>query len=81
MTTRVLTLFGGASNVMTTSVTTIAFFVKLMSTLKAIKASLKGHMINRILHSWPISYEMTTCVISSIYHDRKSTFLISIAIM
>ena len=29
-----------------------AFFFEIMSTLKAIKALLKGHMINRILHSW-----------------------------
>ena len=29
-----------------------AFFVEILSTLKAIKTFLKGHMINRILHSW-----------------------------
>ena len=37
---------------MTTSVTTMLFFVEIMSTLKAKKALLKGHMINRILHEW-----------------------------
>ena len=29
-----------------------ALFVEILSTLKAIKSSLKGHMINRIFHSW-----------------------------
>ena len=29
-----------------------AFFVEILSTLKAIKTHLKGNMINRILHSW-----------------------------
>ena len=52
MTTRVLTLSAGTSNVMTMSVTTMHFSVEILSILKAKKALLKGHMINRILHSW-----------------------------
>ena len=39
MTTRYITLSAGTSNVMTTSVTTIHFSLKLLSTLKAIKRS------------------------------------------
>ena len=41
MTTRVLTLSVGTSNVMTTSVTTIHFSLKSLSTLKAIKSSVE----------------------------------------
>ena len=50
MTTRVLTLSAGTSNVMTTSVTTMHCFIEIMSTLKA--KSFESHMINRILHEW-----------------------------
>ena len=54
-----------------------------MFTLKAIKSRFKGHMIKRILYSWPFhmkfiklakgsfnkfEYEMTTRVRSSIYY-------------
>ena len=52
MTTRVLTLSAGTSNLMTTSVTTMHCFIEIMSTLKAIKDPFESHMINRILHSW-----------------------------
>ena len=60
----------------------LVYFVELLSTLKAIKTLLKGHMINRILHSWSFHvkfnklaegsfdkfhHEMTTSVISSFY--------------
>ena len=47
MTTRVLTLWRD-DDVRDNH----AFFVEIMSTLKVIKTILKGHMINRILHSW-----------------------------
>ena len=41
MTTHVLTLSAGTSNVMTTSGDNNAFFVEILSTLKAIKSSFK----------------------------------------
>ena len=44
--------FMGKSNVMTTSVITMQFFIEIMTTLKELKPYLNGHMINRILHSW-----------------------------
>ena len=40
MNTRYITLSAGTSNVMMTSVTTMLFFVEIMSTLKAIKSSI-----------------------------------------
>ena len=52
MTTRVLTLSAGTSNVMTTSVTTMYFSLNIVNFKCDKKAPLKGHMINRILHSW-----------------------------
>ena len=63
--------------------TIMKFFIEIMSTLKVIKSFLKGHMINRILHLQSfhmkfvklakgsfdeISYELTTCVRSTIYN-------------
>ena len=52
MTTRVLTLSAGTSNVMTTSVTTMHCFIEIMSTLKAKQDPFESHMRDRILHSW-----------------------------
>ena len=37
---------------LTTSVSTMHFLIEIKLILKAIKSSLKGHMINKILHSW-----------------------------
>ena len=39
--------------------TTMQFFIEIMSTLKAIKSHLKGHMINRILHSWSVHMKLS----------------------
>ena len=82
MTTRLLSLSVGTSNVMTTSVATIVF-IEIVSTLKTINTVLKGHMINRILLSWSfhmkfiklaeISYEMTNRAIFSINCIDKLT--------
>ena len=51
MTTRYITLSTGTSKAMMTSVDNNANFHGDKQTLKAIKSHLKGHMINRILHS------------------------------
>ena len=51
MTTRVLTLSAGTSNVMT-SVTTMHFSFKNAHFKDDKKAILNEHMINRILQSW-----------------------------
>ena len=72
MTTRVL-----ASNVMTTSVTTVHFFTEIMSTLLAIKSSFKKSYdkqnITRVVKGLFDKFhnEMTTRVISStcMYHS------------
>ena len=52
MTTRVITLWRVCVTSLTTSVSTVCFHIELMSILKAIKSRFKGHLINRILHSW-----------------------------
>ena len=56
MTTRVITLWLVCVTSLTTSVSTMRFQIELMFMLKAIKSRCKGHMINRILHSW--SFQM-----------------------
>ena len=57
MTTRVLTLSAGISNVMKTSVTT-AFFVEKMSTLKAIKSHFERSYDKQNITRVVISYEI-----------------------
>ena len=52
MTTRVITLWCVDVTSLTTSVATVRFLFEILSILKAITFSFKGHMINRILHSW-----------------------------
>ena len=52
MPTRVITLWRVDVTSLTTSVSANAFLLDIMIILKAIKSHLKGHMINRILHSW-----------------------------
>ena len=52
---------------MTTSVTTMRFFVEIMSTLKAIKSSFERSNDKQNITLVVISYEMTTRVISSMY--------------
>ena len=52
MTTRVITLWRVHVMSLTTSVSTMRFLLEILSILKAINPILKGHMINRILHSW-----------------------------
>ena len=37
---------------LTTSVSTMRFVIEIMLIFKAIKSHFKGHVINRILHSW-----------------------------
>ena len=61
MTTRVLTLSAGTSNVMTTSVTTMHFS---LSTLKAIKSSLERSYDKQNITLVVISYDITLVVIS-----------------
>ena len=53
MTTRVIALWRVCITSLTTSMSTMRFHIELISILKAIKSLSKGHMINRILHSWP----------------------------
>ena len=48
MTTRVITLWRVDVTSLTTSMSTMRLLLDILSILKAIK----GHMINRILHSW-----------------------------
>ena len=50
MTTRYITLSTVTSNVRTTSVTTMQFFVEINKHCRRLKSHLKGHMKNRILH-------------------------------
>ena len=45
-----ITTFMGTCNVMT-PVTTMQFFIKVMSSLRAMKPHLNGHMIYRIIHN------------------------------
>ena len=52
MTTRVITLWRRDVSPLTTSVSTMRFLLEILSILKAFNTILKGHMINRILHSW-----------------------------
>ena len=54
--TRVVTLGHVDITSLTTSVSTMRFLFEILSILKAIKSSLKGHMINRISHS--LSFHM-----------------------
>ena len=54
MTTRYITLSAGASNTMTTSVTTMQIFIAINTLWGRWKSHLKGHMINRILLSWSL---------------------------
>ena len=58
MTTRVLTLSAGTSNVMTTFVTTMLFFVEIMSTLKAIISSFERSYDKQNITLVVISYEI-----------------------
>ena len=58
MTTRVLTLSAGTSNVMATSVTPMHFFVEILSTLKAIKSSFKRSYDKQNITLVVISYEI-----------------------
>ena len=58
MTTRVLTLSAGTSNVMTTSVTTMYFFVEIMPTLKAIISSFEMSYDKQNITLVVISYEI-----------------------
>ena len=52
MTTCVIALWYVDVMSLTTSVSAIRFLAEIILILKAIKLHLKGHMINRILHSW-----------------------------
>ena len=52
MTTRVVTLRRVHVTSLTTSVSTMLFFIEINFNLNAIKSRFKGHMINRILHEW-----------------------------
>ena len=52
MTTCVNTLWRVYVTSLTVFVSTMRFHIEVMFILKAIKSHLKGHMINRILHSW-----------------------------
>ena len=52
MTTRVITLRRVHVTSLTTSVSTTRYLLEILSIFKAINLILKGHMINRILHSW-----------------------------
>ena len=52
MTTCVITLWCVDVTSLTTSVSAMPFLAEIMLILWAIKSHLKGHMINRILHSW-----------------------------
>ena len=56
MTTCVITLWRERVTSLITSVPTMRFLLEILSVLKAIQSNLilKGHMINRILHSWSI---------------------------
>ena len=69
MTTRVITLLHEHVMSLSTSVSTM-HFIKIMLILKAIKSFLKGHMINRILHSWSFHMKFkklaTACFINFI---------------
>ena len=58
MTTRALTLSVGTSNVMTTSVTTMHFSLKKMSTLKAIKSHFERSYDKQNITLVVISYEI-----------------------
>ena len=58
MNTRYITLSAGTSNVMTTSVTTNAFFVEIISTLKAIKSSFERSYDKQDITLVVISYEI-----------------------
>ena len=50
MTTCVITLWPIQVMLLTTSVSTVPFLLEI--NLKAVGSQLKGHIINRILHSW-----------------------------
>ena len=52
ITTRVIKLLRVSVTSLTTSVSTMCFLIEKEISLMVIKAYLKGHMINRILHSW-----------------------------
>ena len=38
------------------------FLLEILSSLKAIKSIFKGHVINRILHSWPFHIVMNKTI-------------------
>ena len=52
MTARVITLWREYVKSLTMFISTMRFLIEIMLNLKVIKFILKGHMINRILHSW-----------------------------
>ena len=56
MTARVITLWRVDLTSLATFMSTMRFLLTIVSILKAIKSSFKGHMINRSLHSW--SFQM-----------------------
>ena len=57
MPTRVITLWRVNVTAFTTYVSTMRFLTEIMFIFKAINSNLKGHMINRILHSWSFHME------------------------
>ena len=59
MTTRVITLWRVDVTSLIMSVSTMRFLLEILSILKAIKASFKDHMMNRILHSWLFHMKFT----------------------
>ena len=67
MTTRVLSLSAGTSNVMTTSVTTMHFSLKDCQPLSQLKSTFERSYDEQNITLLVISYEKATLVISSIY--------------
>ena len=51
-TTREITLWRVHVTPLTTSISTRRFIIEIVFTLSGIKPHLKGHLINKILHSW-----------------------------
>ena len=60
ITTRVITLWRKRVTSLTTSMSTMRFLIEIIFILKAIKYHFKGHMINRILHSWSFHMKFMT---------------------
>ena len=67
MTIRAITLGPERVTSLTTFMSTMRFLIEKMFILKAIKYHFKGHMINRILHSWSFHMKYMKLAVSEFH--------------